>query len=320
MTNEEVDLRVKALVKPECLIEQPPPITDLVYPQFKMMLPSSYNAPIRVNDLWSIYDVNRKLHSYSSSWSSIGEIQTNAPAGSIIKITENRETKYLGRQHYKSAFNSDYESLYSKSVNGISWTPIFRDRAIQGEDGNMIEVPSPGVIYNFVRPSRIRDLGYQTLSSTVSNNNLPSTVIRIIERNTSLSLGIKDVYCACPILLNDVMFPKFLLFVSLYRKGKLGQDVEQKEPFELNEQTVDSYLYYFDVVTMNIRALNAGNPIISRTAPQQQKYNWATLEGDTIYINSSFCMNKHVMIYPQTLTSELYTWKLSDALRFVNET
>jgi len=316
MTNDDIDLRVKALVKPECLIPEIPPITDLVYPQFKMMLPSSYNAPIRVNDLWSIYDVNRKLYQYTNSWNVLAERQTNAPAGSIIKITEGNETKYLGRQHYKSAFNSDYESLYSKSANGISWTPIFRDRAIQGEDGNMIQIPRTGLIYNFVRPSRIRDLGVQTLISNVSNNNLPSNIIELIKHNTSLSLGQKDVYCACPIALNDNLFPKFLLFVSLYQKGNFGQDVEQVEPFQWDEQTVDSYLYYYDATSNYIEVLNNSKPIINRTALQQQKYNWATLEGDTIYINSSFCMNKHVMIYPQTLTSELYTWKLSDALKF----
>lgn len=316
MTNEEIDLRVKALVKPECLIEQPPPPTTLAYPKFFKNINPGYNAPIRVVTGWGVYDVNRKLTYYNNDWSYKYERQTNAPAGSVVSVTENGSFKYFGRQHFKSAFNSDYESRYYKSTDGVSWVNTFLDRAIQGEDANMIQ-SNTNTVWNFIRPSRIRDLAVQTLSTDVSNNNLPSRIKLILAHNTPTSLN-RDVYCACPIIVEDGVSPKFLLFVSLYRKGNLGQDVEQLPPYTADEHTVDGYLYYMDA--NNLRILNNGQPIISRQGGEQQSYNWATLFEDTIYINHSTCVGKHTMYEPQTLVSNLYTWKLSDALGFINET
>lgn len=318
---EEIDLRIKTLVKPECLIAEPPPppTTDLVYPSYRCAIPSSYNAPIRQGSFWLVYDVNRILHYFDNSWRLISSIQTNAPAGSVIAFAGEPEYKFIGRQHFKSAFNSDYESRYYKSKDGIHWQNTFLDRAVQGEDGNMIQLPSSKEIWNFVRPSRMRDLGKQRLYSTVSNSQLPTPIIKIMSRNTELS-KLRDVYCACPILVEDGIYPKFLLFISLYRKGDLGQDVEQPPPYNPNEHVVDSYLYYYDPTNMNeLRILNNGNPIIARSV-SWQRYNWATLHEDTIYINTSHCVNRHTMHGTQTLNSEIFEWKLSDAKKFITQT
>lgn len=316
--NEEIDLRVKALVKPECLLQDPPPppITDLVYPQFAASIASSYNAPVKMENNWGVYDTERKLRLYGDSWLYKSSVQTNAPAGSVIPILEGGVIKYFGRQHFKSAFNADYESRYYKSSDGVSWVNTFLDRTVQGEDSNLIQSASTGAVWNFIRPSRIRDLAVQTLRTDVSNNKLPSGMSYLIFRNTDLSFG-RDVYCACPIIVEDGAFPKFLLFVSLYRKGNLGQDVEQLPPYSPDEHTVDGYLYLYDPVYDIIKILNNGLPIIARQGGQQQSYNWATLWKDTIYLNHSSCMNKHVMSQPQTLTSQIYTWKLSDAVKFI---
>lgn len=319
MTDEEIDLRIKALVKPECLIQDPPPPpppTALVYPEFLKGINASYNAPVRMLDGWGMYDVDRRLMRYNNSWLPTESIQTNAPAGSVIKITDNGETKYLGRQHFKSAFNSDYESRYYKSADAISWVNTFLDRAVQGEDSNLIQSTSTGTVWNFIRPSRIRDLAVQTLRTDVSNNKLPSYMLNLIFHNTDLSLN-RDVYCACPIIVEDGVFPKFLLFVSLYRKGDLGQDVEQLPPYNTDEHTVDGYLYFYDPVRNVIKILNNGLPIITRQGGQQQSYNWATLHEGTIYINHATCINKHILSQPQTLISQIYTWKLADALKFI---
>lgn len=317
MTNEEIDLRIKALVKPECLIQDPPPPppTTQVYPAFVKDIAPSFNAPIKFGDEWYIYDLNRKLNYYDSSWILRRSVQSNAPAGSVIKVNESGTLKFFGRQHFKSMFNADYESRYYKSADGVSWVNTFLDRAVQGEDSNLIQAGLV-TVYNFIRPSRVRDLAMQTLTSDVSNNKLPSPMTTMITHNTSLALN-RDVYCACPIIVPDTVYPKFLLFVSLYRKGNLGQDVEQLPPYTADEHTVDGYLYFYNPITNTTRILNDGLPIISRQGGQQQLYNWATLEGDTIYINCAVCINKHVLSQAQTLTSRLYTWKLADALKFI---
>lgn len=318
MENEQIDIRIKALVKPECLIQDPPPpppITDLVYPQLEASITPSYNTPVRIDGGWGVYGVNRKLTYYNNDWGYKYDRQTNAPAGSVILVTEEGSPKYFGRQHFKSAFNADYESRYYKSADGVSWYNTFLDRAVQGEDANMIQSLS-SYVWNFIRPSRIRDLAVQTLTTDVSNNNLPSRMKTILAHNTSLALG-KDVYCACPIIVEDGVSPKFLLFVSLYRKGDLGQDVEQLPPYNTDEHTVDGYLYFYDPVRNVIIILNNGLPIITRQGGQQQSYNWATLHEGTIYINHATCMNKHVLSQPQTLISQIYTWKLFDAIKFI---
>lgn len=325
MTKEEIDLRIKALVKPECLIQDPPPPppTGTTYPAFVKDIFSgtdnySYNAPIKLDDNWWVYNQNRRLYIFDNEWKLRSITQTNAPAGSVIKIIEAGTTKLFGRQHFKSAFNSDYESRYYKAADGVSWYNIFLDRAVQGEDSNLIQMNN-GLIWNFGRPSRIRDLSDQTLNTDVSNSRPPTTLIDLIKHGSVLSQN-KDVYCACPIIISNIPNPKFLLFISLYRKGNLGQDVEQPPPYTADEHTVDGYLYYYNVNSNEIRILNNGQPIISRSGGQQQLYNWATLEGDTIYINSSVCMNKHVLSQEQRLISRLYTWKLSDALKFIEIT
>lgn len=316
MENEQIDLRIKALVKPECLIQDPPPPppATLVYPEFFKNINPSYNAPLKMPDGWNIYDVNRKIIYYDEGWRYDLERQTNAPAGSVISVTENGSFKYFGRQHFKSAFNADYESRYYKSTDGVSWYNTFLDRAVQGEDSNLIQSPMTGLVWNFIRPSRIRDLEVQTLSTDVSNNNLPSRIKLILAHNTPTSLN-RDVYCACPIIVEDDVSPKFLLFVSLYRKGDLGQDVEQLPPYNTDEHTVDGYLYYYDAG--NLRILNNGQPIISRANGEQQSYNWATLYGDTIYINHATCRGKHTMSESQAIVSKLFTWKLADASKFI---
>lgn len=318
---EEIDLRIRTLVKPECLIQDPPPPpppTALKYPEYFQAINESYNAPVRMGDKWGVYGVERKLYLSDNNWRYLYTQQTNAPAGSVIKISEDGMTKYFGRQHFKSAFNSDYESRYYKSIDGISWYNIFLDRTPQGEDSNLIQMQN-GVIWNFMRPSRIRNLADQTLTSGVSNNRPPSVINSLIFHNTPLALN-KDVYCACPIIISDTPLPKFLLFISLYRKGNQGQDVEQPPPYTAEEHTVDGYLYYYNAVSKEIRILNAGQPIIKREGAHQQVYNWPMLDGDTIYINSSVCLNKHVLSQEQRLISRLYTWKLSDALKFIEIT
>lgn len=317
MTNEEVDLRVKALVKPECLIEQPPPITELVYPKSLNVpfinIPNtySYNAPIR-NDSgdWFMYDQDRKRHLLNANFSSISTTQTNAPAGSIILMKDSDGiTKYFGRQHFKSAFNLDYECKYYKSIDGVSWTPVFLDRQIQGEDSNMAVYGS--CIINFIRPSRIRNLGIQTINLT-SGKVTPNGIIEIMNRTAEIPA--KDIYCACPII--DTSRDNRLVFVTKYRKGNQGQDVEQQPPYEPDEHTLDTYLYDLNIFTLKMTLLNNGEPIMKRVGNEKQLYIWATLDNGMIYMNVSTCNNRHVMWEEQKLTTMLYTWRLSDALKF----
>lgn len=317
MTNEEVDLRVKALVKPECLIEQPP-ITDLIYPK-SLAVPFinkrdtySYNAPIKteIGD-WYMYDQNRVMHFLNSAFSSTITTQTNAPAGSIILMKDSDGvTKFFGRQHFKSAFNADYECKYYKSINGVSWTPVFLDRQVQGEDSNMAVYGSS--IMNFIRPSRIRNLGVQTIN--LNNGKVtPNGIVEIMNRTNEIPA--RDIYCACPII--DMNRDNQLVFVTKYRKGNLGQDVEQQPPYEPDEHTLDTYLYDFNVFTLKMTLLNNGQPIIKRGADEKQLYIWATLDNGMIYMNVSTCVNRHVMWEEQKLITSLYSWKLSDALKFI---
>lgn len=329
MTNEEFDLRLKLKIKPECLIEDPPPITDLIYPSFQrypLNSPDtySYNAPIEYGGHWYLYDQNRMLHVFSHDFSiRTRSVQSNAPAGSVIKVKDSdRATKFLGRQHFKSAFNSDYECKYYKSTDGVSWYPSFLDRQVQGEDANMIQIDSdPNRIINFIRPSRIRDIGVQSIS-LLNGKVTPSGIRSILLRRNEAPP--KDLYCACPIVVDsNATVANCLVFVAKYRKGNMGQDSDQMPPYTTDEHTVDTYLYYYVGSTGEMFILNDGRPIIDREVlslrPEQQLYIWATLFEENIVMNVSTSTSKHVISQPQILETRIYTWKLSDALAFVRK-
>lgn len=105
-------------------------ITDLVYPQFAASIASSYNAPVKMESNWGVYDTEKENLDYTVIPGYIKQVFKQIHGPSVIPILEGGVIKSR-RQHFKSAFNADYESRYYKSSDGVSWVNTFLNRAVR---------------------------------------------------------------------------------------------------------------------------------------------------------------------------------------------